>query len=89
MAYSFIFASGSTGYPDLLETLKEKIRSSQLKAALAVNSELISLYWEIGGEILQRQKNEGWGSKIIERLAKDLKGSFPQMAGSPLVTYSI
>lgn len=69
------------GYPELLELLKEKIRSSQVKAALAVNSELISLYWEIGGEILQRQKNEGWGSKVIERLAKDLKSSFPQMAG--------
>ena len=69
------------GYSELLEILKEKIRSSQIKAALAVNSELISLYWEIGGEILQRQKNEGWGSKVIERLAKDLKGLFPQMAG--------
>ena len=69
------------GYPELLELLKEKIRSSQVKAALAVNSELISLYWEIGGEILQRQKNEGWGSKVIERLAKDLKSSFPQRAG--------
>jgi predicted nuclease of restriction endonuclease-like (RecB) superfamily len=69
------------GYPKLLETLKEKIRSSQLRAAFAVNSELIQLYWEIGREILQKQKDEGWGTKIIERLAKDLKTTFPQMAG--------
>jgi predicted nuclease of restriction endonuclease-like (RecB) superfamily len=69
------------GYPELLETLKAKIRSSQLKAALAVNSELIHLYWEIGREILQKQKDEGWGTKVIERLAKDLKATFPQIAG--------
>ncbi|HLB53363.1 MAG TPA: PDDEXK nuclease domain-containing protein [Chlamydiales bacterium] len=69
------------GYAELLDILKDKIRSSQLKAAIFVNVELIQLYWEIGREILQRQKNEGWGSKVIERLAKDLKDSFPEMAG--------
>jgi predicted nuclease of restriction endonuclease-like (RecB) superfamily len=69
------------GYPELFEVLKEKIRSSQLKASFAVNSELIQLYWEIGREILQRQQKEGWGAKIIERLAKDLKSTFSQMAG--------
>ncbi len=73
-----------SSYADLLGTLKEKIRNSQLKAAIAVNTELIQLYWEIGGEILQKQKDEGWGTKVIERLAKDLKSTFPQMAGFSL-----
>lgn len=69
------------GYVELLDTLKSKIRSSQLKASISVNTELIQLYWEIGQEVLQKQKEEGWGSKVIERLAKDLKASFPQMSG--------
>lgn len=69
------------GYANLLGVLKEKIRNSQLKAAIAVNVELIQLYWEIGGEILRKQKEEGWGAKVIERLAKDLKAAFPEMAG--------
>jgi len=45
------------------------------------NTELIKLYWEIGLEIVQRQKEEGWGTKVIDKLTKDLKASFPQMAG--------
>ena len=68
-------------YIELLNTLKEKIRSSQIKASISVNTELIKLYWEIGLEIVQRQKEEGWGTKVIDKLAKDLKASFPQMAG--------
>src|SRR4029079_6807852 len=71
----------SSNYVELLSALKEKIRSSQLKASLSVNTELIKLYWEIGLEIVQRQKEEGWGTKVIENLAKNLKTSFPQMAG--------
>ena len=70
-----------TGYAELLDSLKDKIRSSQLKASISVNTELIRLYWEVGREILQKQKEEGWGTKVIERLAKDLKTTFPQMAG--------
>jgi len=70
-----------SNYPELLSMLKEKIRNSQLKAAVSVNTELIQLYWEIGREILQKQKDEGWGTKVIEKLAKDLKSVFPQMAG--------
>ena|SRR3989338_8062657 len=73
-----------TGYPELLEILREKIRSSQIKAALAVNCELISLYWEIGTKILLKQKNESWGSKIVETLSKDLRSTFPDMKGFSL-----
>ncbi|MGB3138435.1 MAG: PDDEXK nuclease domain-containing protein [Nodosilinea sp.] len=68
-------------YFALLNGLKQRIRSAQIKAALAVNRELILLYWQIGREILERQQVEGWGSKVIERLARDLKREFPDMKG--------
>ena len=64
-----------------LSELKQRIRNSQQKAILAVNTELIKLYWQIGNDILTRQKNEGWGSKVIERLSKDLKCEFPDIKG--------
>lgn len=69
------------GYEQLLRDLKDRIRLVQVKAALAVNRELVLLYWHIGREILQRQGQEGWGTKVIERLAKDLKQEFPEMKG--------
>ena len=68
-------------YVALLEGLKQRIQSSQVKAALAVNQELILLYWHIGQEILTRQQEQGWGSKVIDRLAQDLKREFPEMKG--------
>jgi predicted nuclease of restriction endonuclease-like (RecB) superfamily len=68
-------------YTTFLRSLKERIRQAQIKAALAVNNELILLYWQIGREILNRQHQEGWGAKVIERLAKDLKAEFPEMTG--------
>jgi predicted nuclease of restriction endonuclease-like (RecB) superfamily len=69
------------GYQVLLRELKERIRTARLQAALAVNEELILLYWSIGREILQRQANEGWGSKVIDRLSTDLRHDFPDMTG--------
>lgn len=74
----FLFADS---YDDFFRDLKERIRSSQVKAALAVNQELVLLYWQIGQEILQRQQEEGWGTKVIDRLAQDLKIEFPAMTG--------
>jgi len=68
-------------YTAFLRSLKERIRQSQIRAALAVNNELIVLYWQIGREILSRQQQEGWGAKVIERLAQDLKREFPSMSG--------
>ena len=71
--------------PDAYETflgdLKQRIRTAQVKAALAVNSELITLYWQIGEAILLKQEQEGWGAKIIDQLAKDLKRAFPEIKG--------
>ena len=68
-------------YVDFLKGLKEKILTSRVKAALSVNAQMVLLYWEIGNEILLRQKSEGWGAKIIERLSTDLRKSFPEMKG--------
>jgi predicted nuclease of restriction endonuclease-like (RecB) superfamily len=71
----------SKSYRDLLAHLKSQIRTAQVRAALAVNQELVLLYWGIGKEILTRQQAEGWGSKVIERLAEDLRLEFPEMKG--------
>src|ERR1035437_9523012 len=69
------------GYQDLLSLLKSQIRTAQVRAALAVNQELVLLYWGIGKQILARQREDGWGAKVIERLAKDLHVEFPEMRG--------
>ena len=68
-------------YPALLATLKERIRDARLRAAVSVNRELIRLYWEIGRDILLRQSAEGWGTAVIDRLARDLRREFPDMTG--------
>lgn len=68
-------------YKTFLKEIKERILSSQIKAAVAINRELITLYWEIGTTVYQKQKSEGWGAKTIEKLAEDLKSSFPGMQG--------
>ena len=57
-------------YELFLSTLKTRIRRAQVQATLSVNAELTLLYWQIGQDILQRQAQEGWGSKVIARLAK-------------------
>jgi predicted nuclease of restriction endonuclease-like (RecB) superfamily len=69
------------GYAELLEQVKAQVRSSRVQAARAVNTELIGLYWQIGALILERQESEGWGSKVIGRLAADLRAEFPGMRG--------
>ena len=71
----------SEDYFSTLKEIKEKVRISQIKAALAVNKELIALYWEIGRSIYRKQGEEGWGAKTIEKLAKDLRSAFPDMKG--------
>lgn len=69
------------GYALWLDELKGRIHGAQQRAALAVNRELVQLYWQIGRDILQRQATQGWGSKVIERLAHDLRVAFPGMKG--------
>lgn len=69
------------GYADWLTDLKSRIHSAQQRATLAVNRELVMLYWQIGRDILARQAQQGWGTKVIERLALDLRSAFPEMKG--------
>jgi len=68
-------------YADWLAELKTRIHNAQQQAALAVNRELVLLYWQIGRDILARQARQGWGAKVIERLAQDLRAAFPDMKG--------
>jgi len=68
-------------YSTWLAELKTRIHGAQQRATLAVNRELVLLYWQIGSDILVRQAREGWGSKVIERLAQDLRNAFPTMKG--------
>ena len=70
----------STGYAELLEQHKARVRASQVRAARAANSELLALYWPVGRDILDRQEQAGWGSRAIDRLAADLREEFPEHA---------
>lgn len=69
------------GYAAWLTELKARIHTAQQRATLAVNRELVLLYWQIGRDILARQAEQGWGAKVIERLAEDLRLAFPEMKG--------
>ena len=69
-------------YSQFLGELKSRIQAAQLRASLAVNRELVMLYWQIGRDILDRQNRESWGAKVIDRLAMDLKRSFPNILAS-------
>lgn len=74
-------AAPPEGYADWLAELKTRVHAAQQRAALAVNRELVLLYWQIGRDILARQAQQGWGAKVIERLATDLRAAFPDMKG--------
>lgn len=66
---------------DFLNGLKSRIQTAQLKAVASVNLELTSLYWDIGQSLLKKTRGEGWGAKVVERLATDLINAFPGVAG--------
>lgn len=69
------------GYTDWLAELKTRIHAAQQRAALAVNRELVLLYWQIGRDVLGRQAEQGWGARVIDRLSADLRTAFPDMKG--------
>ena len=73
------------GYAEWLVQLKSKITQARQRATFAVNAELVGLYRQIGREILTRQAEQGWGAKVIDRLAHDLKEAFPDMRGFSMV----
>jgi predicted nuclease of restriction endonuclease-like (RecB) superfamily len=69
------------GYAELFDQLKARIESARLRASFAVNRELVLLYWSIGRDILDRQARLGWGAKVVDQLAADLRRAFPEMRG--------
>jgi predicted nuclease of restriction endonuclease-like (RecB) superfamily len=70
-----------TAYKQWLTELKTKIRSTQIKAAIAVNTELILFYWELGRMLSEKLSQSSWGDKVLETLSKDLRDEFPEMKG--------
>lgn len=68
-------------YVTWLGQLKDEVQQARLRSSLAVNRELLLLYWRIGRSILLRQKAEGWGKKVVDRLEIDLRKAFPDMTG--------
>jgi predicted nuclease of restriction endonuclease-like (RecB) superfamily len=71
----------TSDYDVLLGEIKERIRSAQYQALKMVNKEIIGFYWDIGSMIVGRQKNEGWGKSVVEKLAGDLQKDFPDVQG--------
>ena len=68
-------------YPEFLEEIVSRIAQSQTRAALAISRELVLLYWSIGAEIVVREKRQGWGAKVVDRLGHDLQQRFPGVEG--------
>jgi predicted nuclease of restriction endonuclease-like (RecB) superfamily len=68
-------------YPELLELITARIETGRRAAAAAVNQQLVTTYWTIGQDILDRQHEEGWGAKVIDRLSADLQDRFPGIRG--------
>jgi hypothetical protein len=69
-------------YQRTLNALVECVQAARVRALRSVNQELVLLYWDIGREILDRQEQEGWGAKVVDRLARDLRTLFPDMGMS-------
>jgi len=68
-------------YATFIAELKTRIRQERTKTILAANNALVMMYWDIGYAILIKQKSEGWGAKVIDRMSYDLKEEFPDMNG--------
>jgi predicted nuclease of restriction endonuclease-like (RecB) superfamily len=71
----------AAAYPGLLAELKSRVHAAQVRAAVSVNRELIRLYWHLGRQILDAQRAQGWGGKIVARLPRDLAAAFPELGG--------
>jgi predicted nuclease of restriction endonuclease-like (RecB) superfamily len=68
-------------YVHLLNEIKARVQAASSRAGLVVNRELKLLYWHIGRRVLDAQRREGWGAKVVDRLAEDLGRAFPGMRG--------
>ena len=69
------------GYGEWLTDLKQRIYAAQQRAARSVNTEMLTVYWQIGHDILAREADQGWGARVIDRLSHDLRQSFPDLGG--------
>lgn len=76
-----ISAVSKSDYSNFITHLKTKIRMAQIKAAVSVNREMIMLYWGIGKDILEKQTQDGWGTGVLEKVARDLQNEFPGVEG--------
>lgn len=74
-------AINNQAFQIFVEEIKQKIKTAQYHALQAVNKEQITLYWEIGKLIVERQMQYGWGKSIVESLAKELQWTFPNASG--------
>lgn len=70
-----------SGFAALVTEVKGRIQAAQTRAMLAVNAELVRLYWDIGRIIDERQQHEGWGAAVIPRLASELRNELPELKG--------
>lgn len=68
-------------YRDWVKGLKDKVRAVQIKAAVRVNTELLTFYWELGREIVEKQQHAQWGDGFLKQLSADLSSEFPEMKG--------
>jgi hypothetical protein len=76
-----ISSATAENYAGLLADIKQRIRTAQVRTAMAGNASMLMLYWEIGGVLAERQKKEGWGAAVLPRLATDLHNDLPEMKG--------
>ena len=75
------FSELPASYASTLEEIRTCLREARLRTVLAANVSLIATYWQIGQLICQRQDEQGWGAKVIDRLSADLREAFPGVEG--------
>jgi predicted nuclease of restriction endonuclease-like (RecB) superfamily len=68
-------------YVDFFSGIKERLKTAQIRAARAANSELIKFYWELGNDLIVKQKNHQWGTHFLEQFSQDMRKNFPEMQG--------
>ena len=68
-------------YKHFVIDIKTRLQTAQIRAALAANSELVKFYWELGADLIEKQKNHQWGSKFLEQFSHDMRQAFPEMQG--------
>lgn len=68
-------------YKSFLSNIKQRLKTAQIRAALAANSELIKFYWQLGAELIDKQKAFKWGEQFLEQFSHDMRHAFPEMQG--------